>query len=117
MTKIVYNACYGGFSISRKAYDRFLELGGEIARDELKAMAEMEEKFGSSTLFGNSFGRDIARHDPILIQVVGELGKEASGFCAELKIEEIQGLLYRIEEYDGLEHVETPHEIDWVVAG
>lgn len=47
------------------------------------------------------------RANPILVQVVEELGNEASGDCAKLKIEEIpDGANYTIEEYDGNESVE-----------
>jgi hypothetical protein len=46
------------------------------------------------------------RTNPILVQVVEELGKEASGDCAKLEIEEIpDGANYVIEEYDGNESV------------
>lgn len=50
-----------------------------------------------------------SRHDPILVQVVEELGsKVASGEHAELKIFETESKLYRIDEYDGMEYVVTP---------
>ncbi len=29
MTKVVYNACYGGFGLSEKAKARYKELGGD----------------------------------------------------------------------------------------
>ena len=53
------------------------------------------------------------RTDPILIQVVEELGKEVNGSYASLKIVEFSGDKYRICEYDGLEYVETPDSIHW----
>lgn len=54
--------------------------------------------------------RDYERHDPTLIQVVEELGEEASGDCAKLKIVEIpDGVNYEIAEYDGFEHVAEKH--------
>lgn len=50
------------------------------------------------------------RANPILIQVVEELGKAANGACAELKVIEIpDGMDYEIEEYDGNEHVAEKH--------
>lgn len=55
--------------------------------------------------------RDILRHDPMLIQVVEELGAEASGRHAKLKIVEIpDGTDYVIEEYDGFEHIAEAHK-------
>lgn len=50
------------------------------------------------------------RADPILIQVVEELGDEANGKCAKLRIVEIpDGVDYEISEYDGNEHVSEKH--------
>lgn len=50
------------------------------------------------------------RTNPILLQVVEELGVESSGSCADLAVVEIpDGLEYTIEEYDGLEHIAESH--------
>ncbi len=54
------------------------------------------------------------RTDPILVQVVEELGGEhregASGSCAQLEIIEIpDGVSYEIDEYDGLESIHESH--------
>lgn len=96
MTKIAYNACYGGFSLSEKAILRLKELGVEYKTDyDFDCMK---------------------RHDPRLIQVIEELGEEASGGCAELEICEIEGKLYRISEYDKMESVETPDTTEWEIA-
>ena len=43
------------------------------------------------------------------------MGDDANGFCAKLKIHEPQSKVYRIDEYDGYESVETLYLIDWVV--
>ena len=51
------------------------------------------------------------RTDELLIQVIEELGKEANGICADLKIIEIpDDIEYEITEYDGLEKVEEIHK-------
>ena len=98
MTKIVYNACYGGFSLSEKAIKRYWELKGEPYPEDW-------------------WDRSIDRADPILVQVVEELGESANGDYAELKIRAlVKGTLYRIDEYDGLEQVMTQNEYDWRVA-
>ena len=47
------------------------------------------------------------REDPLLIQIVEELGEEASGFAGTLKVVEIPDELangnYMIDDYDGIE--------------
>lgn len=56
------------------------------------------------------YDRNIDRTDPKLIQVVEELGDEASGSCAKLAIVEIpDGVEYEIAEYDGSEHIAEVH--------
>ena len=50
------------------------------------------------------------RADKFLVQVVEELGEEASGSCAKLKVVEIpEGVKYEISEYDGKEHIAEQH--------
>lgn len=41
--------------------------------------------------------------------------RSCNGECAELAIEEIYGDVYKIDEYDGNETVETQDTIDWIV--
>lgn len=94
MTKVVYNSCYGGFSFSTEACKRLIELGVQGA-----------DKDGS---------REVSRHDPLVIQVVEELGEKASGSFASLSVKSIQSSRYRIYEYDGLENVQEPKDITWV---
>lgn len=56
--------------------------------------------------------RDIQRHDPILIQVVEEMGENADGEHAELRIVEIpDGVEYEISDYDGIEHIAEKHRV------
>jgi hypothetical protein len=97
MTKIAYNACYGGFGLSSAAIKRGREISGN-------------PKWGG-------WGRDISRADPTLIAVIEELGEAANGDCASLKIRELPvGTKYRIDEYDGTEKVVTIDEYDWETA-
>lgn len=50
------------------------------------------------------------RADPLLVQVVEELGEKANGKCAELRIVEIpDGVGWEIDEYDGIETVHEKH--------
>jgi hypothetical protein len=113
MTKIVYNACYGGFSISDEAIRMYLDLKGFKYTEE-------KTKWGSSFKVEGLKGfydRDINRADPVLIQVVEKLGEKANGMCAKLRIEDVpEGTLYRIDEYDGYESIETKDSIDWKMS-
>jgi hypothetical protein len=109
MTKVVYNACYGGFGLSIEAMDRMVELGYEGL--ELNPGYNPNSKSMYSYKYYGDY--NIPRHDPILVQVVEELGEKANGNCADLQIEEVYGP-YRIDEYDGNESVKTPTGYDWV---
>jgi hypothetical protein len=113
-TKIVINACYGGFSISNAAMKRYAELMG------FEYKAPVKEYYTSYVidLAGTEISDyEINRTDPVLVQVVEELGDEANGMCSLLRIVELEkGTLYRIEEYDGFEHIETKADIEWKIA-
>ena len=139
MTKIVYNACYGGFSLSDEAIMRYAEIKGitlysskskygltcyYLCTPEEYERIEAEESANptapgrydrSNAMYFSD--RDIERNDPALVQVVEELGDKANGRCAMLRIEEIpSGTLYRIDEYDGNESIETKDTYEWKVA-
>ena len=43
------------------------------------------------------------------------MGEKASGFCAKLRIAEIHTPMYRANDYDGNESIETPYSYNWVV--
>jgi hypothetical protein len=114
MTKVVYNACYGGFSLSDEAVEMYLNLKG------LK-YTKIKEEWGSSSYDVEEnkvfYDRRIERDDPVLVQVVEKLGDKANGECAKLLIEDLpKGTLYRITEYDGYESIETKYDMDWNVA-
>lgn len=94
MTKIVYNACYGGFGLSKEAFARYKELGGTCDYD-----------------------RDIDRTDWALIHVIEELGGDANNGFSKLRIIALPtGTKYHIHEYDGFETVMTPEDYDWKIA-
>ena len=97
-TKVVYNICYGGFSISPEALTRMQELGFTGNFSKWRDLIRLH---------------DCSRHDPILVQAVEELGKKANGFKSDLRIAEVFGP-YRIEEYDGAETVYEPSDYDWI---
>lgn len=58
---------------------------------------------------------DCPRHDKNLVRIVEELGDKANGRCAQLKVTEIEGNRYIVDEYDGLESICLPEDIRWVV--
>jgi hypothetical protein len=119
MTKIAYNADFGGFSLSLAAIERGREISGDPKWGGTIAGEYYEDGSGpaSSSSNFNSWGSDIPRTDPTLIAVIEELGKAANGRFARLKIHELpSGTKYRIDEYDGNERVMTPDDYDWETA-
>ena len=144
MTKVVYNAKYGGFSLSKKAVQRYWEIKGQQVwiEDDKECpslglwsvwLVPPEERLkpkNTEEFYAMSFSERVAynqacsaqtwyysnvdRHDPILVQVVEELGDKANGEYAKLRIAQVSGP-YRIDEYDGFESVETPEGYDWII--
>lgn len=104
MAKIVYNVCYGGFSLSEEAVEMYLKLQG---LNYTKVKGHWGDHFEVEG-YPDFYSRDTKRHDPILVKVVELLGDKANGYCAKLAIEEIaDGTPYYISEYDGMESIET----------
>ena len=98
MTKIVYNSSYGGFGLSDEAEIRYRELTDNINNEDFDVCI-------------------IDRADPILVQVVEELGEKANDNYTSLHIAEVPaGTRYRIDEYDGYESVMTIDDYEWKVA-
>lgn len=92
--KVVYNNVYGGYSIDEKLLARYNELSGN-----------------SIDLYDAD---EIPRHDKHLVQAFeeGNLGKYNI-----FAIKEIEGNVYAIHEYDGLETVYTPNDpyYPWII--
>lgn len=137
MRKIVINDCYGGFGVSEAGMRRYAEIKGInlwVKKDRFgynsymivppsQEMPEMDyvkwhglsieerkahnEQYRQQQLNDDDFARD----DPVLVQVVEELGTEkASDRFANLKIVEIpDDVKWQIEEYDGTEWVAEEH--------
>lgn len=111
--KVVYNNCFGGFSLSKKAGEWLLE--HNIEEPYKSDIEDNIHNINDPESIVNSIYTEIPRHHPLLVQCVEELGRAANGECAELNIEEIYDDIYKINEYDGNETVETQDTIDWVV--
>jgi len=133
--KIAVNKCYGGFSLSNKAIKRLLELKGKECyfykqtkysfkhgKDEYKLIDNpKDEMFVDVSTVNLGIKTDnipndyyfyygnIERTDADLIQVIEELGDDASGRFGDIKIVEIpDNVKWEIDNYDG---IETIHEV------
>lgn len=86
--KIVINQCHGGFGLSDEAMERYQkETGSDDASDW-----------------------SIERDDPTLVRIVEEMGSNAWGRYSELKVVEVpDGVLWMIQDYDGMEWVAEAH--------
>lgn len=127
--KIVYNDCYGGYALSDKAIDWLAEYGSErtrqfIAKKRLEANEKINDYDSRVCVTSDSTRKFyvmdavssfLERHDSDLVAAVEALGKEVNGTFSDLAIEEIDGDVYNIEEYDGKETVVTPDDIGWTV--
>jgi hypothetical protein len=102
MVKVVYNDCYGGFSLSNEALDWLLERGS-------KGVELYEE-----VILGIKGTWRGPRHDPLLIECIETLGEKANGRFGKLEIHELNGPKYIIDEYDGMEYVQEPGDIEWI---
>jgi hypothetical protein len=138
--KVVINRCYGGFGLSHEAVMRYFEIKGITVYPEqdssigswkfwtywlVKPEDRIESKEGEAFYAMSMedrraynkahseqtvYPREIERHDPVLVQVVEEMGDKANGAHAELKVVQIpDDVNYIIEEYDGLEHIAEEH--------
>ena len=94
--KIVINTCHGGFSLSEKAQKLFCQ----YSTIEWKDWQEDWSYY------------DIERNDQYLVRVIEELGDDANGRFAELKVVDIPDEVeWQLEEYDGKEWIAEKHRI------
>ena len=112
--KIVINKKYGGFGLSEEAVLLYGDKKG------LNIIAQQDEKVKTITHYyldekkdGNQFGEwEIERNDPILVEVVEQLGDLANSRYAKLKIVEVpDDVKWYIHDYDGIESVYEKHRI------
>ena len=105
--KIVINDCFGGFGLSHAAVMLYAELKGMVLYSQPSSFDFVYYLDEAHTQY---FSVDVKRDDPILVQVVEQLGEKADGFCASLKVVEIpDGVNWQIQEYDGNEHIAEKH--------
>lgn len=135
---IVINDCHGGFGLSAMAIERYHDIMNQPVWIETNRMCSLvktvwlvppdqrvelpgskewqtmtdQEKLHYNDRYNNQVwsDRDLVRDDPVLIQVVRELGTKANAPVAKLKIVEIPASVeWQIEEYDGKEWVAERH--------
>ena len=88
---IMYNACYGGFTLSDAAVDEYKRRCPEGKNPRLY---------------------ELERDDQAMAQIVKEMGAQASSSYSEIKLQPIPVEYrdyYEIHEYDGLESVSFNH--------
>jgi hypothetical protein len=138
--KIVINACHGGFGLSIEAMNRFIELKGlnlytnkddtfgytsyylvpyeeyekahkhDLTKTEWEGKDQGVGRYKESNALCWHGDHDMPRNDPILVQVVEELGEKANNRYSELKVVEIpDDVEWQIDEYDGVEWVAEKH--------
>lgn len=105
--KVVINRCYGGFGLSHEAIMRYAELKGfENFRFEEGGTFSNYYFIGEEGFYIS----DIERTDPILIQVVEELGNDANTKHSDLRIVKIpDDISWEISDYDGIEKIQENH--------
>lgn len=94
-TQVLYNACYGGFALSSKAVELY----------NLR-MKQTEEGFEPPEFYFDYWCFE--RHDPMLLQIYKEIGKEFNGDHSSIEVKTISKKhvnYYHIKEEDGLESV------------
>jgi len=110
--RVVINSEHGGFSISRTAELAYLERTGTpyTFQDREDRAATLSK--GQYIMVNDQYwdGRTIKRDDPVLVDIVREMGETANGDFASLRIVELPADVdWTIEEYDGREWVAERH--------
>jgi hypothetical protein len=116
--KVVINRCFGGFGLSDQAFELFMTKKG-IEFDKVPSKHSFRSGESDYYIKGHAgedehflyyFDLCQDRSDPMLVEVVEELGDKANGWAAELFIVEIpDDVKWHIHEYDGIEHVAEDH--------
>ena len=129
MKKVILNKCFGGFGVSKEAYELYAKKKGlklfcyeydiknivntiyKYAREDNLLNCYFTKDFGDNVQITNEdyekynlFLDEGHREDSTLIEVIEELGEKANGKYSQLEIVEIpDDLDYIIDYYDGIE--------------
>jgi len=137
MKEVVINVCFGGFSLSYDAVMEYAKKKGItiyafVDKGDKNSNLNLEKfkpynphsnrkvfliHYSKKPLSGDTCDeegyfsdRDIERDDPVLIEIIKEMGEKASGKLAKLKIVEIpDDIEWEVEEHDGNEWVSEKH--------
>lgn len=124
--KVILNKCYGGFGVSDAGYRLYAQKKGADLFAYVSCpngnmrVDEAGDDYGRLNYFTSDFGKWVGdnqidwnkrlylgerhREDPVLIEVVEELGSGANGRFSKLEVVDIpDGMDYVIDEYDGIE--------------
>ena len=120
--KVVLNACHGNFELSHKGVQLYSDLKGlDLKFEEDKSFVWTGGYWYSSKPLkegAEQFRKDryhfsphsLERTDPILVQVVEQLGEESNGEMSMLKVVEVpDDTKWKIVDYDGKESVHEEH--------
>ena len=92
--EVLYNACYGGYTVSDRAIQMHQQRMNYTKNDESDEFFYVES---------------FERHDPVFLEIFHELGNDFSGKNSRIKVKKIPKKYenhYDIHEYDGLERVD-----------
>lgn len=111
--KLAINRCFGGFGLSDEARNRFFKAKESKGH---KITSKPDRDYPDRIYYYIDeeciFDSEIPRDDPDLIKIIEEMGENANGDHARLKIVEIpDDVKYQITEYDGVEKIEEVHRI------
>lgn len=102
MRKVVINRCFGGFGLSKAAFEAYAE-----AKGLNPGVWNEQWKYYEG---GDFYDHGIERDDPDLVRIVETMGDKANSGYADLHIVEIpDDVQWEIEEYDGNEWVAEVH--------
>jgi hypothetical protein len=109
---VVINAEHGGFSVSRAAEVAYLERTGTAYtfqdREDRAATLSKGQYIMVNDQYWN--GSTIKRDDPVLVDIVREMGEAADGPLASLRVVQLPADVdWQVEEYDGQEWVAERH--------
>lgn len=135
--KVILNKCYGGFDVSDEGYQLYAKKKGlqlytyeaNVSDFDLLDKVETPHRSLLTWYFTKDFGETVRRDsfatddwgnslrldgdcrtDPVLIEVVEELGEKASGGFGKLFVVDIpDDVDYEIIEHDGYETLHESH--------